>query len=207
MYYAISLITIHCPTPRCNPKVLATFLNGFYQKATKTTSPIHFVVHNCYGTNPSTCTHYGPKKSGTFETDIYLKWCVLELDRMDVWERDDQMIPLGCYFSTINKFLGWNVQKGTNYMSDHQEDSRGYYRELLESESEKKIVAKHKSSDFDWWWGNLFFYSWSGQCWCLVLEAISDTILPYFSHLNLNMNKHFEHVLVCCGYFLIHISS
>ena len=148
MYYAISLITIHCPTPRCNPKVLATFLNGFYQKATKTTSPIHFVVHNCYGRNLSTCTHYGPKKSGTFETDIYLKWCVLELDRMDVWERDDQMIPLGCYFSTINKFLGWNVQKGTNYMSDHQEDSRGYSRELLESESKKKIVAKHKSSEF-----------------------------------------------------------
>ena len=33
-------------------------------------------------------------------------------------------------------------------MSDHQEDSRGYSRELLESESEKKIVAKHKSSEF-----------------------------------------------------------
>ena len=129
-------------------KGISNIFERILPKATKTTSPIHFVVHNCYGRNPSTCTHYGPKKSGTFETDIYLKWCVLELDRMDVWERDDQMIPLGCYFSTINKFLGWNVQKGTNYMSDHQEDSRGYSRELLESESEKKIVAKHKSSEF-----------------------------------------------------------
>ena len=97
-------------------KGISNIFERILPKATKTTSPIHFVVHNCYGRNLSTCTNYGSKKSGTFETDIYLKWCVLELDRMDVWERDDQMIPLGCYFSTINKFLGWNVQKGTNYM-------------------------------------------------------------------------------------------
>ena len=138
MYYAISLITIHCPTPRCNPKVLATFLNGFYQKQQKQHPPSILLYTIVMVEIYLTCTHYGPKKSGTFETDIYLKWCVLELNRMDVWERDDQMIPLGCYFSTINKFLGWNVQKGTNYMSDHQEDSRGYSRELLESESERK---------------------------------------------------------------------